>query len=130
MTGELRHHVLAALPGNHVFSEAEHVRANFFAYECANIACLTRWETSIQVEVACCEAEAARQRRYYATHDRLRRLRAISFCGHCSRSLRPIWVVGALLPDRRVNTFDRLAAARFQPANVLSLGSLLNCQSR
>lgn len=130
--GELRHHVLADLPGNHPFSEAEHIRANSFTRECQGIARLICWETSIWVKIACCEAEAARQRPCYATHDRLRYLRAILFSDHHPRSpwSWPTWVVGAPLSDSMGNTFDRLAATRYQQVNVLSLNSLLSRQAR
>ncbi|WP_223648916.1 hypothetical protein [Hymenobacter psoromatis] len=129
--GELRRHILAALPGNHPFSEVEHIQTNPFTRKCQGIARLICWETSMWVKVACCEAEAARQRPYYATNGRLRHLRAMPFRDHYLHSPRPwlTWVVGAPLPDHRVNTFDRLAA-RFQLANVLSLNLLHNRQAR
>ena len=130
--GELRRHILAALPGKHPISEAEHIRANPFTRECQGIARLICWETSIWVKIACREAKAARQRPYHATHGRMRYPRAIPFRNHYPRLLRPwpTWVIGAFLPDRRVSTFYCLVATRYQPANVQYLLSLLNCQAR
>lgn len=130
--GELRQHALNALLGNPFFSEAEHVRANHFVHECEDIVRLTRWGASVRVEIARRAAEAARQRRYYATRDRLRHLRATPFRGHCLRPL-PTWVVGVPLPDRadrRADTFDRRAAARFQPADARTFACLLSRQAR
>ena len=133
--GELRQHVLAALLGHHLFSEAEQVRAVHFVHECEDIARLTRWGASVLAEIARRQAEAACQRRDHATHDRLGHLRATLFRGHHPRSPRPspTWVVGAPLPnqtDRRAGTFDRLLAACFQPADSLTFASFLSRQSR
>lgn len=128
--GELRQHVLTPLIGNSLFSEAEQLRANHFVHECEDIARLTRWGTNVLAEIARRQAEAARQRRYFATRATLRQLRSSSFRGHCSRPRRPTpsWVPGAFFPDRAdrwAGTFDRLAAARFQPADSLPFASLL-----
>jgi hypothetical protein len=135
MLGELRQHALATLLGHPLFSEAEQLRANHFARECNDIARLTRWATSVRAEIARREADATRQRRYHATHEVLHYLRAIPFRGPRLHSPcpHPIWVVGAPLPDRadrRAGTFDRLAAARFQPADSLTSAFLLNRQAR
>lgn len=129
--GKSPHYVLAARPGNHLLSESERIQANLFTHEGQSTARFTCWEISIWTKIACREAEAARQRLYYATHGRLRHLRAMPFRDHYPHSPRPwpTWVVGAPLPDHRVNTFDRLVA-RFQLANVLSLSLLHNRQAR
>lgn len=128
--GELRQHVLLPLIGNPLFSEAEQLRANHFVHESEDIARLTRWGTNVLAEIARRQAEAARQRCYFATRATLRQLRSSSFRGHRSRPHRPTpsWVPGAFFPDRAdrwAGTFDRLAAARFQPADSLTFASLL-----
>lgn len=133
--GELRQFVLLPLIGNPLFSEAEQLRANHFVHESEDIARLTRWGTNVLAEIARRQVEAARQRRYFATRATLRRLRSSSFRGHCSRPRRPTpsWVPGAFFPDRAdrwAGTFDRLAAARFQPADALTFADLLSFQSR
>lgn len=135
MLGELRWHVLLPLIGNPLFSEAEQLRANHFVHESDDIARLTRWGANVLAEIARRQAEAARQRRDLATSATLRQLHSASFRGHCSRPRRPApnWVPGAFFPDRadrRAGTFDRLAAARFQPAYSLTLAHLLSRQSR
>lgn len=133
--GELRQHVLTPLLGNSLFSEAELLRANHFVHESDDIARLTRWGASVLAEIARRQAEAARQRRHLATSATVRRLRSPSFRGHRSRPRRPkpTWVPGAFFPDRAdrwAGTFDRLAAARFQPTDSLPLASLLSRESR
>ena len=89
----------------------------------------------MRAEIARREADATRQRCHRATHEVLRQLCAVSFRGPRLHSPRPYpsWVVGAPLPDgadRRAGTFDRLAAARFQPADSLTFAFLLNRQAR
>jgi hypothetical protein len=133
--GELRQYALAPLPGHPLFSAAEHRRANQFAHECEDITRLTRWAISVRAEIARREAAATRQRYHRATHQVLLHLRPIFFRGHCSRSPRPLptGVVGASRPDgadRLAGTFDCIAAARFQPADSLTLAKLLNRQAR
>jgi ABC-type transporter Mla MlaB component len=133
--GELRQHVLTPLIGNSLFSDAERLRANHFAHECEDVARLTRWGLSVLAEIIRRQAEAARVRRYLALRTSLGRLRATSFRSHRSRPYQPkhTWVPGACFPDRadrRVGTFDRIAAARFQSADSLTLATLLNRQSR
>jgi hypothetical protein len=128
--GELRQHVLSPLIGNPLFSEAEQLRANHFVHECEDIARLTHWGVNVLAEIARRQAEAARQRRYFATRATLRRLRSSSFRGHRSRPDRPTpsWAPGAFFPDqanRWAGTFDCLAAASFQPAYALTFASLL-----
>lgn len=135
MLDELRQHALTALLGHPLFTEAEHQRATHFAQECEDIARLTRWTTSVRAEIARRETAAARQRCHRATQEVLRHLRAPRFRGHYPLPPRPCptWVPGAPLPapaDRRAGTFDRLAAARFQPADTLTLADLSNRQSR
>jgi hypothetical protein len=133
--GELRQHVLQPLIGNPHFSEAEQLRANHFAHEINDIARLTRWGENVLAEIARRQAEAARQRRYLATRAALLQLRLNSFRGHRSRLCQPAltWVPGACFldrSDRRAGTFDRLATARFQPADSLTFASLLSRQLR
>jgi hypothetical protein len=133
--GELHQHVLLSLIGNALFSEAELRRANYFVHESEDIARLTHWGANGLAEIACRQAEAARQRRYFALGATLGRLRLISFRGHRSHPRRPMptWIPSAFFPDRadrRAGTFDCLAAARFQPANSLTLATLLNRQVR
>ena len=128
--GELRQHVLTSLIGNSLFSEAEQLRANHFVHECEDIARLTRLGTNVLAEIARRQVEAARQCRYFAACATLRRLRSSSFRGHRSRPPQPVpnWAPGAFLSDqadRRAGTFDRLAAARFQPADSLTFAFLL-----
>ena len=135
MLGELRPHALAILFGHPPFGEAEQLRANHFAHECEDITRLTRWATSVHAEITRREADATRQRYYRATHEVLRLLGAVPFRGLRLHSPcpHPSWVIGAPLPDRvdrRAGTFDRLAAARFQPVDSLTLALLLNRQSR
>jgi len=133
--GELRQHVLLPLIGNPLFSEAEQLRANHFVHESDDIARLTRWGANVLVEIARRQAEAARQHRDLATSATLRQLRSGSFRGHCARPRRstPTWVSGTFFPDRadrRASTFDRLAVARFQPADSLTFAALITRQSR
>ena len=133
--GELRQHALMPLIGHPLFSQAEQLRANHFAHECEDVARLTRWAISVRAEIARREADATRERCYRATHEVLRHLGAVPFRGpriHLPRP-HPTWVVGAPLSDgadRRAGTFDRLAAARFQPADSLTFAFLLNRQAR
>lgn len=133
--GELRQHVLLPLIGHPLFSEAEQLRANHFVHESDDIARLTRWGVNVLAEIARRQAEAAHQHRDLATSATLCRLRSSSFRGHRGRPRRPkqTWVLGAFFPDRadrRAGTFDRRAAASFQPANTLTLAYLLSRQSR
>ena len=135
MLGELRQYALATLLGHPLFSQAEQLRANHFAHECEDITRLTRWAISVRAEIARREADATRQRCHRATHEVLRHLRAVPFRGARLHSPHPspTWVVGASLPDgadRRAGTFDRLAAARFQPADSLTFAFLLNRPAR
>jgi len=131
VSGDLRQHILAALLSHCLFSETEQVWPVHFVQECEDIARLMRWGARVQVEPVWREAEAARQRRDHATHDKLYHLRATPFRSRCPRLPQPLpnRVVGALRADRRANTFNRLAA-RFQPANELTCISLLNRQAR
>jgi len=133
--GELRQHVLLPLIGNPLFSEAEQLRANHFVHESEDIARLTRWGANVLAEIAQRQAEAACQRRDLATDATVRQLRSGGFRGHRARLClpAPTWVPGAFFPDRsdrRAGTFDRLAAARFQPAGSLTFASLLNRPAR
>ena len=128
--GELRQHVLLPLIGNPLFSEAEQLRANHFVHESDDIARLIRWGTNVLAEIARRQAEAACQRRHLTIGTTLCRLRSSGFRGHRSRPRRPrpSWVPGAFFPDRAdrwVGPLDRLAAARFQPADSLTFASLL-----
>ena len=129
--GELRQHVLLPLIGNALFSEAEQLRANHFAHECEDIARLTRWGANVLAEIIRRKAEFARQRYDLATRATLRQLRSASFCGHRSRPrcLIAAWSPGTFIPDgadRRAGTFDRRAAARFLPADSLTVAHLLS----
>ena len=129
--GELRQHVLLPLISNALFSEAEQLRANHFAHECEDIARLTRWGANVLAEITRREAEAARQRYDLTTRATSRQLRSASFRGHCSRPRCPIaaWSPGTFIPDgtdRRAGTFDRRAAARFLPADSLTVAHLLS----
>jgi hypothetical protein len=133
--GELRQHVLLPLIGNSLFSEAEQLRANYFVHKSDDIVRLTRWGVNVLAEIARRQAEAARQRRDLATGDKLRQLRSTSFRGPRSRPRRPAptWVPGAFFTDRadrQAGTFDRRAAARFQPADSLMFVSLLSRYAR
>jgi hypothetical protein len=133
--GELRQHVLAPLIGNSLFSEAEQLRANHFVHESDDIARLTRWGAKVLAEIVRRQAVTARQRCDLATAALLRQLGSTSFRGHRARPprLASIWAPGAFFPDwadRWADTFDRLAAARFQPADALTFTSLLSHQSR
>jgi hypothetical protein len=135
MLGELRQHVLLPLIGNPLFSEAEQLRANHFVHESDDIARLTRWGANVLIEIARRKAEAARQRRDLTTRATLRQLRSASFRGHRSRLRQPTpaWVLSTCFPDganRQAGTLDHLAAARFQPADSLTLVHLLSRQSR
>jgi uncharacterized protein with von Willebrand factor type A (vWA) domain len=102
--GELRQRVLSPLIGNFLFSAAEQLRANHFVHESDDIARLTRWGANVRAEIARRQSEAARQRRHCATSTVLGRLRA--------------------------GTFDRSAAARFQPVDSLAFATLLRCPRR
>lgn len=130
MFGELRQHVLTPLIGNSLFSEAEQLQANHFVHGCEDIARLTRWGVNVLAEIARRQAEAARQRCHHAMRATLLRLRSGSFRGHYPRK-RPAtrsWAPGTFFPertDRWAGTFDRLAAARFQPAHTLTYAQLL-----
>ena len=135
--GELRQHVLTALLGHPLFSDAEQLRANHFAYECEDVVRLTRWGVSVQAEIvrreATARAEAAYLRRHYTVRNTLRQLHPASFRRHCARPSAPARL--ASFPafdqaDRRAGTFDRVAAARFQPAHSLTFASLLNRPAR
>ncbi|WP_223654415.1 hypothetical protein [Hymenobacter psoromatis] len=128
--GELRQHVLAILLGNPLFSEAEHLRANHFVHECEDVPRLTRWHANVLAEIARRLAAAAHQRSQDALRTTLCHMRSASFRGYRPRQPQPApaWVPGAPLPDhadRRAGTFDRRAAARFQPADSLTLAHLL-----
>jgi hypothetical protein len=132
---ELRQYVLRPLIGNSLFSDAEQLRANHFVHECEDIAWLTRWGISVLAEITRRQAEAACVRRYLAMCASLGRFRATSFRNHLSRPYQSkyTWVPGACFPDRadrRAGTFDRLAAARFQSTDSLTLATLLSLQSR
>ena len=129
--GELRQHVLSPLIGNLLFSAAEQLRASHFVHESEDIARLTRWGANVLAEIARREAKAARQRRDLATCITLRQLHSTSFRGHRSQLRRPAlaWVPDTFFPDRAdrwAGTFDRRAAARFQPADSLTLTHLLS----
>jgi hypothetical protein len=128
--GELRQHILAALLGNPLFSEAEHLRTNHFVHECEEIARLTRWGASVQVGIARRAADAARQCCYHSTGATLRHLYATPFRGYCPRLPHPlpIWIAGAPLPGR-ADTCDRLVVVRFRPADLLTFTDLPICQS-
>jgi hypothetical protein len=65
----------------------------------------------------------------------LRQVHPGGFRSHRARLCRPAptWVPGAFFPDRsdrRAGTFDRLATARFQPADSLTFAALLSRQAR
>ncbi|MGI4874412.1 MAG: hypothetical protein ACRYFX_24915 [Janthinobacterium lividum] len=135
--GELRQHVLLPLISNPLFSEAEQLRANHFVHECEDVARLIRWGESVQIEIACREAtarvEAAFLRRQSALCNTLWQLYLTSFRCHCARPFAPVQLASFPSPDRadrRAGTFDRLATARFQPADSLTFASLLSRQSR
>ena len=133
--GELRQHVLSPLVGNPLFSEAEQLRANHFVHECEDVARLTRWHASILAEIARRQATATHQRRQQAQQATLRQSRPHCFRGHRPRprAAAPAWVPGSPLPDRtdrNADTFDRRAAARFQPVQSLTLTHLLTLPRR
>lgn len=108
-------------------SAAEQLRANHSVHECEDAAYLIRWHANVLAELTCRQATAARQR----NQDALRTtLRSASFRDHFpgKRHPAPTWVPGSPLPDcadRRAGTFDRRAAARFQPADSLTFAHLL-----
>jgi hypothetical protein len=129
--GELRQHVLLPLIGNPLFSEAEQLRANHFVHESEDIARLIRWGTNVLVEIISRQAEAARQRRYFATRATLGQLLPTGFRCHIARLCppAPTCVANAFFPDRsdrQADTFDRLVAASFQPADTLTVANLLS----
>jgi hypothetical protein len=135
--GELRQHVLAPLLGHPHFSDAEQLRANHFAHECEDVARLIRWGESVQTEItrreAAARVEAAFLRRQYALRYTLGHVRLVSFRCHGPRLSAPDQPTSFPAPnqtDRRAGTFDRLSAARFQPADSLTFASLLSRQSR
>ncbi|MGI4735785.1 MAG: hypothetical protein ACRYG7_11460 [Janthinobacterium lividum] len=137
MLGILRQRVLATLTGHPLFSDAEHLLANHFVHACENIARLGRWEKSVQAEIArraaTARVEAARLRRHHALCCTLRQVHPASFRGRCLCRPMPAWPASFPDPsgaDRLAGTFDRLAAARFQPADSLTFAALLSCQSR
>jgi hypothetical protein len=80
MLGELRQHVLTALIGHPLFSDAEQLRANHFAHECEDVARLIRWGESVQAEIArreaAARAEAACLRRQCALRNTLQQMPA------------------------------------------------------
>jgi hypothetical protein len=135
--GELRQHVLLPLISHPLFSDAEQLRANHFAHECEDIARLIRWGESVQAAItrreAAARAEAACLRRRYALRYTLAHVRLVRFRGHCPRRPAPDQPTSLPTPsqiDRRAGTFDRLLAARFQPADSLTFASLLSRQLR
>lgn len=133
--GELRQYVLAALLGNPLFSEAEQLRANHFVHESEDVARLTRWHTNVLAEIARRQAAAAHQRRQQAGQVTLRQLHPHRFRGYRPRPrpTAPAWVPGTSLPDRtdrHAGTFDRRLAARFEPAQALTLAHLLTRPQR
>jgi hypothetical protein len=132
--GEFRQYVLVPLIGHPLFSEAEQLRANHFVHECEDVARLIRWRKSVQAEIVrrevAAQAEAAYLRRQCALRNTLRQMHPASFRRHCPRR-RPAPIQLVSFPsldqaDRRAGTFDRVAAARFQPANSLTFAFLLN----
>jgi hypothetical protein len=135
--GELRQHVLTALIGHPLFSDAEQLRANHFAHECEDVVRLNRWGESVQMEIArreaAARAEAAYLRCQCALRNTLRQMHLASFRRHHPRrpaSARLVSFPSLDRADRRAGTFDRAAAARFQPTDSLTLSSLLNRQPR
>lgn len=133
--GELRQRVLLPLIGNSLFSAVEQLRANHFVYESDDIARLIRWGANVLAEITRRQVEAARQRYHLATSTVLGQLRFNSFRCHRTRSHRPAptWEPGTIFPDRndrRAGTFDRSAAARFQPADSLTFTALLRSPGR
>jgi hypothetical protein len=135
--GELRQHVLMPLIGNPFFSEAEQLRANHFVHECEDIARLLRWGKSVQAEIdrreAAAQVVAARVRRQHVLHSTLQQLRPTGFRGHCPHCPVLVWPTRFSAPDagnRRAGTFDRQVAAHFQPADSLTLATLLSRPSR
>jgi hypothetical protein len=132
---ELRQYILTPLLNNSLFSKAELLRATHFVHECEDIPRLIRWGANVLAEIARRQTETARQHCYLATSATLRRLCSSGFRGPRSRPRRPkpTWVPGAFFPDRAdrwAGTFDRLGAARFQPANSLPFAALLSRPSR
>jgi hypothetical protein len=135
--GELRQHVLTPLIGHLLFSDAGQLRANHFAHECEDVARLIHWGESVQAEIVRCEAaaraEAACLCRQCALRTTLRQIPSTSFRRHCPRRLAPVQLTSFPsfdLAERRAGTFDRLAAARFQPTDSLTFSSLLNRRSQ
>ena len=131
MLGELRQHVMAALLSNPLFSEAEQLRANHLVHECEDVPRLTRWHANVLAEIARREAAAAHEHSQQVLRATLRRLRSLSFRGHRPRQPKPTptWAPGTPLPDRAdrlAGPLDRRAAARFQPADSLTLTHLLS----
>lgn len=128
--GELRQRILLPLIGKSLFSAAEQLRANHFVHESEDVGGLTRWGANVLAEVTRREAAAACLRRHRATCDTLRHLPSRSFRDHRSRKCKakPTWVPGAFFPDRAdrwAGTFDRLAAASFQPTHTIPYAQLL-----
>jgi len=132
--GELRQRVLTPLIGHSLFSEAEQLRANYFAHECEDVARLIRWSESVQAEIVRREVasrtEAAYLHQQCALRNTLRQLYPVSFRRHCPRRPQLTCFPWLDRADRRAGTFDRRAAANFQPANTLTLAYLLSRQSR
>ena len=136
--GELRQHVLLPLIGNPLFSDAEQLRANHFAYDCDDIVRLTCWGECVQAEIArrevAARAEAAYLRRQTVLCNTLRQLHPAGFRCHCPRQPVPARLASFPSPldqaDRRAGTFDRVAAARFQLGDSITFASLLSRQSR
>jgi hypothetical protein len=137
MLSELRQHVLLPLIGNPFFSDTEQLRANHFVHECEDIAQLIRWQASVKTEIArrkvAARVEAAYLQRQCVLRTTLRQLHPASFRCHCLRwpaPAQPASFYSLDQADRRAGTFDRIASARFQPADSLTLADLLNRPSR
>lgn len=135
--GELRQHALTPLLNYPLFSNAEQVRATHFAHECEDVARLIRWGDSVRAEIArrktAARAAYAHRRRHGALRNKLRQLHPTRFRGHSPRRpvpVQPANFVALDRADRRTGTFDRAAAARFQPADSLTAASLLQCKSK
>jgi hypothetical protein len=131
--GELCQHVLTALIGHPLFSDAEQLRANHFAHECEDVDRLIRWGKSVQAEIARREttarAETAYLRRQYALRNTLRQMHPASFRCHCPHRPAPAQLASFHSLDQtdcRAGTFDRLTASRFQPSDSLTFASLLS----
>ena len=131
--GELRQHVLTALIGHPLFSDAEQLRANHFVHEGEDVNRLIRWGESVQVEIArrevAARAEAAYLRRQCVLRNTLRQMPPASFRCHCSRRPAPTQLASPPSldqADRQAGTFDRMAASHFQPADSLTFASLLS----